>query len=339
MLTKQALTIGINAYEPSHLVLRPCRNDATDLSSSLRSMGFQVQNGLDLDLYSMKSVTKRFVDSIQPGAIVFYYFSGHGVQCNGENYLVPTNARDVHANNIDSTTIGVQNLIDSMYQRRPRLIVCILDCCRTQPPKKPLDGFNLHKNALAGTRPGLGPMRTPPSTIIVYACAANDTASAQSKNGRNSLYTYHLLRHIKTPNTDIETVMKRVAVDVQRDSNNEQVPYRYSSCNELIYLLSNERPRPPVVAQHIRQRKPIIRMFVFDEDMIVRLIILLNLEPMHGQHRKAPVAAAAHYPDLQLNGRFGLPVYRYLSIQNKAPGLPRMPLGYGYGLTRAHRYY
>ena len=268
MFTKQALTIGINAYVPSSLALRPCRNDATDLSSSLRSMGFQVQSGLDLDLNSMQSVTKKFVDSIQPGAIVFYYFSGHGVQCNGENYLVPTNARDVNANNIASTTVGVQNLIDSMYQRRPRLIVCILDCCRTQPPKNLLDGFNLHKRALSGTRPGLAPMQTPPSTIIVYACGANDTASAQSKNGRNSLYTYHLLRHIKTPNVDIETVMKRVAIDVQRDSNNEQVPYRYSSCNELIYLLSNQRPRPPIASPHIQRRKPVIRMFIFDEDMI-----------------------------------------------------------------------
>lgn len=272
MLTKQALTIGINAYVPSNLVLQPCRNDANDLSQSLRSIGFQVKTELDLDLNSMRSATKRFVDSIQPGAIVLYYFSGHGVQCNGENYLIPTNARNIHANNIDSTAIGVQSLVDSMYQRRPRLVICILDCCRTQPPKNLLDGFNLNKPALSGTRPGLAPMQTPPSTIIVYACAANDTASAQSKNGRNSLYTYNLLRHIRTPNVDVETVLKRAAIDVQRESNNVQVPYRYSSCNELIYLMSNQQPRKPIVAQHVQQRKPVIRMFIFNEDMIVRLI-------------------------------------------------------------------
>lgn len=58
---------------------------------------------------------------------------------------------------------------------------------------------------------------------------------------------------------------------------------------------------------------------------------------MHGQHRKAP--AAAHYPDLQLNGRFGLPVYHYLPMQNKAVGSPRMPLGYRYNLARSPWYY
>ena len=59
---------------------------------------------------------------------------------------------------------------------------------------------------------------------------------------------------------------------------------------------------------------------------------------MNRQHRKAPVAAT-HYPDLRLDGRFGLPVYQYLPIQNKAQGSLRMPLGYGYDLARAHRYY
>ena len=259
MATKQALTIGINAYVPSRLALRPCRNDATDLSNSLRSMGFQVQNDLDLNLKSMQSATRQFVNSIQPGAIVLFYFSGHGVQCNGENYLIPTNAVGVHVNNIKSTTIDAQSLVDSMYQRRPRLIICILDCCRTQAPVRPLDAFPSPNRALAGTNPGLAPMRTPPSTIIAYACRENDTASAQSKNGRNSLYTYHLLRHIKTPNEDIETLLKRVGTDVQRESNNQQVPYRYSSCNERIYLMSNQRPRVPVGGQFL-QPKPAIRM-------------------------------------------------------------------------------
>ncbi len=261
MFAKQALSIGINAYLPSRLALRPCINDASDLSNSLRTIGFQVHCKTDLDLNSMKSITHQFVNAIQPGAVVLFYFSGHGVQSDGNNYLIPTNAVGISADNIQSTAIDAQKLINAMSAKNPRLIICILDCCRTVPPTDPLDGKSPLKRALAGTRAGFAPMQTPPSTIIVYACAADDTASPRSKNGRNSLYTYHLLHYIRTPNVDIETILRRVAADVQRDSNNEQIPYRYSSCNEVICLVSNQGYNAPVPPQYMRAR-PIARKFL-----------------------------------------------------------------------------
>lgn len=256
MPPKQALTIGINSYTPKRLSLRPCINDANDLSNSLRSLGFHVKNANDVDLNSMSMVTHQFVKSIQPGAIVVFYFSGHGVQSDGNNYLIPSDAVGICSDNIQSTAIDAQQLIDAMYARRPKLIVCILDCCRTNAPSEPIDA-NPMRRALAGTRPGLAPMQAPPSTIVVYACAANDTASPRSKNGRNSLYTYYLLRHMRTPNVDVETVLKRVAADVQRDSNNEQIPYRYSSFNDIIYLVSHEEPKRHISPspQHQQQQQ------------------------------------------------------------------------------------
>jgi uncharacterized caspase-like protein len=262
MSAKQALSIGINAYVPSRLVLRPCLNDANDVSTALRLIGFRVQPALDTSLDSMKSNIRHFTNSIQPGAIVVFYFSGHGVQSNGDNYLIPTNATGISADNIKSTAIDVQKVIEQMYEKKPRVVICILDCCRTDPPKEPLDGFNRYDIALAGTRPGFAPMRPPPSTILAYACAANDAASARSKNGRNSLYTYRLLQYIRTPNVDIETILKQVAADVQRDSDNEQIPYRYSSCNETIYLASNKALKVPVVRQDFGLI-PVLRKFYF----------------------------------------------------------------------------
>lgn len=241
MFTKQSLCIGINAYVPSYLTLQPCINDATDLSHSLRSIGFQTHHATECDLNTMKAATQRFVNCIEPGAVVLFYFSGHGVQYNGNNYLIPKDASGICANNIKSTAIDAQRLISSMYSKSPRLIICILDCCRTDPPTNPLPDGKALKRALSGTKGGLTPMQAPPSTIIVYACAADDTASPRSRNGRNSLYTYNLLRHIRTPNVDIETILKYAAADVQQESDNEQIPYRYSSCNEIIYLASNKK--------------------------------------------------------------------------------------------------
>jgi uncharacterized caspase-like protein len=261
MFAKQALSIGVNAYIPNRLTLEPCINDASDLSNSLRSIGFQVHCAVDLNLDSMKSINRRFVNSIRPGAVVVYYFSGHGVQSDGNNYLIPTNAIGICADNIRSTAIDAQKLINEMYAKKPRLIICILDCCRTVPPEDPLDGNSPFKKALSGTSAGLAPMQVPPSTIIVYACAADDTASPRSKNGRNSLYTYHLLRYIRTPNIDIETLLRYVGAEVQRDSKNEQIPYRYSSCNEIICLISNQGYKALAPSQYMHAR-PIVRKFL-----------------------------------------------------------------------------
>ncbi|CAF2506792.1 unnamed protein product [Rotaria sp. Silwood2] len=236
MLAKQALSIGINDYVPRRFILEPCLNDAGDITQALRLLGFRAHFAKNLGYKSMKSVTDQFVHSIQPGAIVVFYFSGHACQFDGNNYLIPTNAVGIWAGNINSTAIDAQKLISSMHKRRPRVVICILDCCRTDAPTEPIDEMSPYGRALAGMSAGLAPMQAPPATIIVYACAANDVASAASIDGRNSLYTSHLLHYILTPNVDIETLLKCVARNVERESKSEQIPYRYSSCNEAIYL-------------------------------------------------------------------------------------------------------
>ena len=236
-LMKQALVMGNEAYVENPI--QKCVNDATDMSRSLHSIGFQVQPAMNRRSKSMHAITHRFVQSIQPGSIVTFYFSGHGFQYNGINYLVPVDDDNLYIENLDSVALNVQKLISSMHSRRPRLTILILDVCRSDPTSTTQDGKRFRKRGLLGTKDGLAPMVAPPATIIAYACAENEYSSTLSMNGRNSLYTYHLLRYIATPNTDIDLVLRKVAADVQKDPLNllNQVPFRYSSCNEIICLV------------------------------------------------------------------------------------------------------
>ncbi|CAF1135379.1 unnamed protein product [Adineta steineri] len=346
MPLKQALSIGINSYSPSHLALRPCIHDATDLHHSLRSIGFQSEYGADLNLNAMKSATHRFVKSIRPGAVVLFYFSGHGVQSDGNNYLVPANATGICADNIKSTAIDAQKLINDMHSRHPRLVICILDCCRTDPPTEPLDASSFYKRALAGTRPGFAPMRAPSSTIVVYACAADDTASPNSKNGRNSLYTYHLLRYIKTPNTDIETVLRYVAADVQKDSAHEQIPFRYSSCNEMICLVGknihNAPMSPHVQAKHLAQ--PLYPTHQ-------KALSLYHPHPQqkaltHYQPHSHQKALSLYHPHSHqkayhnsVRGHFGTTVHRRPTARHALLDMQRTPSRFGPGSPRDLWYY
>jgi uncharacterized caspase-like protein len=230
---RQALAIGINAYTGTD-PLDSCVNDATDMSNCLRSIGFEVHTRMDPDYYSLQRITQKFIRSIQPGAIVILYYSGHGVQYGGYNFLVPT---DIDPGHIKESALSAERLIEDIHLMSPRVVIVILDSCRTFWGPGSLLRTRRADRMWSGIRVGLAPMRVPPATIVAYASAAETAASQFSRNGRNSMYTYHLLRHIATPNVDIDYVLRNVAINVQKDSNNEQIPYRYSSCNENICLV------------------------------------------------------------------------------------------------------
>ncbi|UJR15139.1 hypothetical protein I4U23_002104 [Adineta vaga] len=235
MYKKQALLIGNVKYAEGDLV--PCAKDAKDTAASLQSIGFQVRVGLDLGNDQMKSTIQQFARSVRPGAVVIFYYSGHGAQFDGKNILLPIDFSDLNCTN-------AQNVIQQLHQNRPRAVIVILDCCRTR-----LNILDEAKRALffdrrPRLRDGLTPMGGPPSTIIAYGCAAGESSIARS-NLRNSVYTHHLRPRITTPDVDLETILKYVAIDVQRDSDNEQLPFIFSNCNEPIYLNSNSWSNSP----------------------------------------------------------------------------------------------
>jgi uncharacterized caspase-like protein len=232
-IQRWALVVGNAAYELG--VLRGSAHDAVGMTKALRSMGFHTQCGKDLSISKMKTASREFVESIEPGSIALFYFAGHGMQYNGVNYLLPVdNYASVDANNMGKSYLNVQKLVDAMSERKPRLIVIILDACRSHTTLK---GVRVASGKpIAPTGPGLAPMRAPPGTIIAYACAANEYSYDESIYGCNGVYTYHLLRYIAMPNTDIDLILRQVAIEVQKETQNKQTPYRYSSCNELFCL-------------------------------------------------------------------------------------------------------
>ena len=236
MKSRQALIIGNDAYESTPLPC--CVNDAMGMKNSLRTIGFYTHCGTDQRMDQMQAMATRFVQSIQPGSIAVFYFSGHGSQFNGVNYLCPVdNSSEIDLKNLDRYYLNVQKLVDAMEARRPRLMIIILDACRRGDELR--DQSRLLGKAAIKMRSGLAPMRAPPGTIIAFACGADKYSYGQSKYGNHSVYTYHLLRHIKTPNLDIDLVLRKVAFDVQQETKNVQTPFRYSSCNEVICLVGD----------------------------------------------------------------------------------------------------
>ena len=72
-------------------------NDADDVEASLRSLGFNdivsVRNADQVEFLSALDRFRQLVVDKGPRAIVFVYFSGHAMQANSVNYLIPVGAR------------------------------------------------------------------------------------------------------------------------------------------------------------------------------------------------------------------------------------------------------
>ncbi|CAF1382680.1 unnamed protein product [Adineta steineri] len=236
MFQQQALVIGNDTYQIKPR--RTCVNDANDISFALRTIGFISHCATNLESATMVLRINRFIHSIEPHAIVVVYFSGLAVQHDGKTYLMPIDNSKISPKTIRQSAYDAENIIALMHTKSPRAVILILDCARPYQNVVGETPFFVDRNPLELLQ-GLAPIRPPPSTIIANSCEVGAQFFGLADNGRNSIYTYHLLRYITTPNIDIDTIFRLVALDVQRSTGGRQRPDRYSSVYEILYLVIN----------------------------------------------------------------------------------------------------
>ena len=222
--SRKALIIGNISYTKNPL--RHCVNDAKDLAEVLCTLGFQVELGINRSREDMVSLISTFARSIGDQDLVLFYFSGHGLQSKEINYLIPVDAdeRILEEEDIGDTSINVQNTLDRLSSKTSYITIFILDCCRSY--KLPSDG----KDPGGDNRTaGLHPMTPPGGTLLQFASAPGTIAKDGSDEERNGLYTKHLLKHIKTPNKDLDSILKIVSGGVYMESKQRQMPNSVST--------------------------------------------------------------------------------------------------------------
>ena len=155
-------------------------HDAEDISAVLQTLGFSVQTKINVNQREMEEAVNKFIQGIQNGDVALFYFSGHGVQAKGENYLIPIGASIQSEPDVRFKTLNA-GLIPWKDGRVPESDEhSYLDACRNNPFK------GLFRSA--GT--GLSKMDAPKGTFIAYATSPDSVAA--DGTGRNSPYTKHL---------------------------------------------------------------------------------------------------------------------------------------------------
>ena len=211
-----ALVIGNAAYQFGSL--RNPVNDATDMAATLKPLGFKVILRTDATQRQMKRALREFRGDLRSGGVGLFYYAGHGVQSKGRNYLVPVGADIEAESDIEDESVDANLVLAYMEEAGTRVNIIILDACRNNPFAR---GFR------SGSR-GLAIMETvAKGTFIAYSTAPGSVAS--DGDGRNGLYTKHLLASLKDADSDIERVFKRVRTGVADETRNAQIPWDASS--------------------------------------------------------------------------------------------------------------
>ncbi|MGA0888684.1 MAG: caspase family protein, partial [bacterium] len=214
---KQALVIGNSAYTHTSPLKNPV-NDAKSIGNTLQQLGFEVTTLLDVNQRQMEQALRRFGSRLrdQNGVGLFYY-AGHGMQVSGENYLLPVDINPSTETDVRYDAIPVGKLLGQMDAAGNGMNIVILDACRNNP----------FARSFRSESRGLAQVIAPTGSFISYATAPGDVAA--DGEGDNGLFTAKLLTHMRTPGLKLEDVFKRVRADVQRESNDKQVPWDSSS--------------------------------------------------------------------------------------------------------------
>lgn len=211
---KYALIIGNSAYE--QVPLQNPVNDANALAIALKKLDFRVIKKTDVSQQEMEEAIRLFEQQLAHEDIALFYFSGHGVQVNGNNYLLPIGVDIRSADEVKYKAVNAEMVLSKLETAGSRLNIIILDACRNNPFK-----------GVRSASQGLAQMNAPTGTLIAYATAPGRVA--YDGDGPNSPYTTHLLGAMQLPGVEIEKVFKQVRVAVMAETNQQQVPWESSS--------------------------------------------------------------------------------------------------------------
>jgi len=228
---RHALVIGNSAYQKSPLA-NPV-NDARAMQDALKRSGFDVIALENASQAQMHEAILRFGDRLRDGGVGLFYFAGHGVQVKGHNFLMPVDVAITREEEVPYKALDGQQVLDILGSAKNPLNIIILDACRSNP----------FPRSTRSAEMGLALMEAPVGAMIAFATAPG--AQALDGQGKNGVYTQHLLKYITQPGLKVEDVFKRVRVDVRRVTNGTQIPWESTSLEGDFYFVPASDPQLP----------------------------------------------------------------------------------------------
>jgi hypothetical protein len=226
-----ALVIGNSAYQYAPHLPNPT-SDAEAMAASLQKLGFEVTKGIDLDRTETELIIREFSKSLPGADVALLFYAGHGIQYEGNNYLIPVDAQlnDETDLNFEGTQL---KLIIGMMEREPRVNLVFLDACRDNPFAQQL-ARSMGSTRSTSVGRGLAVIEAPAGSLVVYATDPDQVAL--DGDGAHSPFTAALLAHIDTPGLSVSDMMIEVRNDVLSATQNKQRPHEDNTLTSKFYF-------------------------------------------------------------------------------------------------------
>ncbi len=239
---RTALVIGNAAYEREIGVLQNAGNDAEDVASALRQLGFQVTLLRDAEHGQMDEALHAFHEQLRKHrGVGLFYFAGHGAELDGLGYLLPLHSGIRDRWQLPHKAMNVKYVQAAMEEAGNRLNMIVLDACRDIPAFEASD-MQLRGRGLTPQR-GLPVTTAGPDMLIAYATSPGKSALDGADKGRNGLYTKHLLRAMTIPGMSAEDVFRETRRGVLEETSGKQRPWESVSLTERFEFVPSPRSR------------------------------------------------------------------------------------------------
>ena len=240
--SRVALVIGMSRYQ-NIAPLANTVNDATAVAGKLEGLGFEVDRAIDLPLAKLVETITAFSFKSETADIAVIYYAGHGVELNGENFLIPVDVSISKPSDVGAQALTLKHLLAAAESAR-KLRVVILDSCRNNPfadwPVQEVAKIGNPEFDSTATRSlrkqGLAPPSVDRGTLVVYA--AKDGEVALDGEGGHSPFARALIDNLPARNVEIGMMFRQVRDAVLRATKNKQEPHFYGSLSGVPFFLA-----------------------------------------------------------------------------------------------------
>ncbi|TGP53705.1 tetratricopeptide repeat protein [bacterium M00.F.Ca.ET.230.01.1.1] len=243
-----AIVIGNSEYREIPALKNPDK-DAEDVSKTFRLAGFDVFTAKDLTRLQFEEQFRNYLAAADGADLAVVYYSGHGFQIGGENFLIPVDASLKDPADMEVQAIKVDDVLQQL-RSKSKIQVIILDACRNNPfPRK---DYWLRDQLIVAGGTGLAQLTGSQNTLIAFATEPG--AVAFDGSGDLSPFSSAFSHRALAPNQEIRSVMSAVRRDVVKATNGKQVPWENSSLlDDVVLMRSVEQPAPAPDGQQNQQ--------------------------------------------------------------------------------------
>lgn len=223
--SRLALVIGQSAYKSVPALPNPI-NDAKAVGQMLTDSGFEVSTASDLSQSQIRDALSEFAGKVASkggDSIALVFYAGHGVQIDGENFLVPVDIDPKRESDIPIQAVRLNDVLNTLTSAPSKMRILMLDACRNNP-------FPEISKSAGGGLALIDAKIGAPNTFLSFSTSPG--AVAEDGSGANSPYTTALLAAAKEANIPIEETFKRTRVSVNKATDGRQTPWDSSSLTE-----------------------------------------------------------------------------------------------------------